>query len=357
MSWNDMAWRVVPAIVVPLLAAPAWGWNAHGHMVVGYIAWQNLDEAERSKITAILKGNPQLYQMLAADLGPEPTTPDEQAARDRHVFMRGTYWADMVRDKDNPMHAENRPTWHYINLPFVHESTPGENEGGGFDGEPRMNWSPGDEVQTLPQAIDACLYDAKRSDLSADQRAVRIAWLLHLIGDMHQPLHASTLFSRRYPRGDRGGNLIIVRTDDGRPINLHALWDNIGGTGRETLAAVEPQAPVGPSALEAPIPWPERVRVAEQAAQQLLSRADLSDEALDRELQIRTMLGWLGESRFIAEQVAYQAGAFPSIEAASTMEEPTALPEGYMDTGRQVAEKRLVLAGKRLAIILKDALR
>jgi S1/P1 Nuclease len=44
-----------------------------------------------------------------------------------------------------------------------------------------------------------------------EQKAIALAWLFHLVGDIHQPLHTAQLFTVEYPKGDRGGNEICVR--------------------------------------------------------------------------------------------------------------------------------------------------
>ena len=58
-------------------------------------------------------------------------------------------------------------------------------------------------------------------------KAVALAWLLHLVGDIHQPLHCSSRVTpdEALPRGDAGGN--TFRLDDNR--NLHGYWDRILG--------------------------------------------------------------------------------------------------------------------------------
>lgn len=54
-----------------------------------------------------------------------------------------------------------------------------------------------------------------------EQRAIALAWLFHLVGDIQQPLHAAQLFTADYPNGDRGANEICVRvTETGQPMNL-----------------------------------------------------------------------------------------------------------------------------------------
>ena len=62
--------------------------------------------------------------------------------------------------------------------------------------------------------------------LAPQDRAMLTAWIFHLVGDIHQPLHSSTLVSQRlFPEGDRGGNSIKLK----QSYNLHALWDGTAG--------------------------------------------------------------------------------------------------------------------------------
>jgi S1/P1 Nuclease len=59
-------------------------------------------------------------------------------------------------------------------------------------------------------------------------KAIALAWLFHLVGDIHQPLHTAQLFTVEYPEGDRGGNDICVRvTQAGQPMDLHRFWDGV----------------------------------------------------------------------------------------------------------------------------------
>jgi len=50
--------------------------------------------------------------------------------------------------------------------------------------------------------------------------------LIHYVGDIHQPLHASTRLTDKYPEGDRGGNKFKIKTIHGA-YNLHSLWDSV----------------------------------------------------------------------------------------------------------------------------------
>src|SRR5262249_27074500 len=60
------------------------------------------------------------------------------------------------------------------------------------------------------------------------RKAIAVAWLFHLVGDVHQPLHTAQLFTVEYPQGDRGGNEICVRvTEAGQPMDLYRFWDGV----------------------------------------------------------------------------------------------------------------------------------
>jgi hypothetical protein len=68
----------------------------------------------------------------------------------------------------------------------------------------------------------------RNSSSDAERRAIALAWLFHLVGDIHQPPHTAQLFTTDYPQGDRGGNEICVRmTQAGQPMDLHRFWDGV----------------------------------------------------------------------------------------------------------------------------------
>src|SRR5262249_3075913 len=66
------------------------------------------------------------------------------------------------------------------------------------------------------------------NETDAERKAIALAWLFHLVADIHQPLHTVQLFTVDFPQGDRGGNEICVRvTEAGRPMDLHRFWDGV----------------------------------------------------------------------------------------------------------------------------------
>jgi hypothetical protein len=78
----------------------------------------------------------------------------------------------------------------------------------------------------IMQAIEGHIKTLKNTNLPKQYRAFALSWLLHLIGDSHQPLHCTSLFSENYfTQGDRGGNDILIQ-GQGRISNLHWYWDS-----------------------------------------------------------------------------------------------------------------------------------
>jgi hypothetical protein len=67
------------------------------------------------------------------------------------------------------------------------------------------------------------------STTPAQERAVYLSWLIHLIGDVHMPLHCCSLFTSEYPTGDKGGNSFFIKPAT-RGIPLHSFWDGLLGT-------------------------------------------------------------------------------------------------------------------------------
>src|SRR5215470_869666 len=111
--------------------------------------------------------------------------------------------------------GNNRGTWHFINWPFKPEGQPAS-------------------VQANePAAVNILTAMAENQRILANEndpgrKAIAIAWLFHLVGDIHQPLHTVQLFTVDYPRGDRGGNEICVQvTKAGQPMDLHRFWDGV----------------------------------------------------------------------------------------------------------------------------------
>src|SRR5262249_37496309 len=125
------------------------------------------------------------------------------------LFMQAARWADDIRSNEQ----QHRALWHYINWPFKPDKQPASVQ----TREP-------EPVNILTAMADNQRIVAKETD--AEGRAGALAWLFHLVDDIHQLLHTAQLFTVDYPKGDRGGNEICVQvTQAGQPMDLH--WNAV----------------------------------------------------------------------------------------------------------------------------------
>jgi hypothetical protein len=194
-----------------LLSQPIYGFNALAHKVTADIAWQRLDEPTRKAIVDTLRRHPRFDKDFAQKM---PSDADEA----RWVFWQASTWPDLVRSGDG--RAYSHDTWHWVNFPLDPSATrPSSlNLAKGLpSGTPASRWN-------IDQAIHYSLAVVV-SDAPPAEKALAYCWLMHLVGDAHQPMHSTACFCERFPTGCRGGNSIpLVRGGD-----LHALWDNLLG--------------------------------------------------------------------------------------------------------------------------------
>src|SRR5689334_1032342 len=198
------------AAVVLLATVPGLAWNRAGHMAMGSIAYdrlQSIAPASVVRVTAILKVHPQfesLWRPLLASMSAQE--------QDRYLFMLAARWPDDIRGNKEFDH----PEWHYIDFPYKPP------------GQPASVPAPQPPADNLMNAFQRNA-SVLRGTAPDTEQSIALCWIFHLLGDLHQPLHTVSLFSTRFPEGDRGGNLFYVRSDAASPRtqNLHAYWDNI----------------------------------------------------------------------------------------------------------------------------------
>ena len=137
------------------------------------------------------------------------------------IIQQAAIWPDLARGLKGPgMRREyHHRSWHFIDLPdFL---TPADEQALKDQIKNHINLSfevPSDpdaqKSMNIMQAIAhsrSILFDpqAKPQD-----RALHLSWLIHLVGDLHQPLHTTALFSRHlFPVGDQGGNKIPLSSE------------------------------------------------------------------------------------------------------------------------------------------------
>jgi hypothetical protein len=283
-------------------AGYATAWNLQGHALIAYMAQQILQTEDQAAFGA-------LVQLVGAD--PE----------NRGDIGELAMWPDRIKHPPRgagPAYAakgwielgKTTAPWHFVDIPYH----PGSTE------QPQIP-----EGTTILEGLPAQLAElATAQDPGAAANA--LAFVLHLVGDLHQPLHCACLANGRYepPGFDKGGNLITWGTSEKRPPSLHAFWDDLLAT---TPAEV---ATLTASLLQ---------RFPRAAFEHETSR-NLTDWALDSHLLARKAY-----DRFLAES-AYD-------EATGRYAAPSA---AYKAWATDVAQERAALAAYRLADLLAERL-
>lgn len=206
--------------------APAHGWNRTGHGVIAYIAYKRLTPNARKQVDLLLREHFRRYKVdYKFTAPPYPLS----ITNSLDLFVRASWWADEIRSdknykdagkdengcgyEDGRLDMRTHRAWHFIDLPFTDDGTPLPEPG-----EPNL------------LTVTRCLREALQNPTTPRSRkAYALAWLIHLVGDAHQPLHCTTRYSAKYRLGDSGGNLLQV-VYSGQPMSLHTYWDALLGT-------------------------------------------------------------------------------------------------------------------------------
>ena len=205
--------------LISLTAVAALGWDDVGHKTTAYIAWQRMSPSARENVIRILRAAPEDSHLGAFYMGYGPESDEWKRLA---YFMLVSTWADIVRDRafENRQKKYSKSNWHYDDTFWKQVNGKAEILTGFEEG--------GVAVDKLAE-FDKLIRDPAASD--AD-KAIAIAWIMHLTGDIHQPLHTSARVTETEPKGDQGGNLFLL-TPEGTPREnqrqLHSYWDTIVG--------------------------------------------------------------------------------------------------------------------------------
>ena len=326
----------------------AQGWNSTGHRMVALIAWEQLDAQAQAKVVKILKKH-ERFDKDFEDHMSEKIEMSDQATRDMWIFAHAATWPDIVRrfsgeDRDKYHHSY----WHYINEPVFlscddkkyFQKDP-DDPAAGYDIAVDLDkeWSSGMRLKELNiiQALIRSTTRMKRPTAPSREKAIDLCWIFHLVGDLHQPLHSTALFSERgFPTGDRGGNSIKLTTSS----NLHSLWDSRAGTGK-SLSLLSKRANS----------W-----IADQNLSTLGETAS----------QDTNIENWLKESYDAAREFVYAEEILKAIleqegelQGEGTLKNGTAkipISQDYKEMAKILAKERVMQAGYRLAAVIEDVI-
>ena len=271
---------LIPLMAIGVQPPAAWAWGPDGHVIIARIAELHLSPKARRQLQALLDGR---------------RLPDLAS------------WADDWRDG----HPETAP-WHFVDVPLSAAAYDADRDcaGGGC----------------AIKALDTQLAVLRDRQAAPETRRRALRFVVHLLADLHPPLHAAT--DDAAPGGsDRGGNTVKARLSIGAgefPYhsspsgNLHGIWDS------DLIDALHRQQEAYVDAL-----------------------AKLPDSVAH--LQAGTAVDWANEAHQVARDVAY--ADLPPPDAAGVRQ----LDEKYAARCRPALEKQLQRAGLRLAHVLNES--
>ena len=164
-----------------------------------------------------------------------------------------------------------------------------------------------------------------RSNTETEAKSMALRLIIHFMGDIHQPLHDSNMFSKEFPKGDKGGNTILMKNHY-TVKNLHSLWDTVLYKYHKTIYR--------PFTAESFDDFGKLATELRTKVEGSLTKSEI--ETIDFKLM---------------EQESFDAG--PQLYDGVVNDKDTPLVDGYVDKWMDLAEKRVVLAAYRLAYLIE----
>lgn len=265
-----------------------WAWWDAGHMAIALVARDQLSPQACARVN----------ELLAVPM-------DLEAAED--PLVQASVWPDLLKERG----VRAFDSWHYLGIPYCPAGA-------------RVR-PPREPNGQLVASVEQCLGTLGNPMAGRWEKAFMLRWLIHLVGDLHQPLHCVDRYDRSHPRGDMGGLAFAVSY--GKVTNLHFLWDAGAGLLPDLrYGGYRRSAEDGPS---------EALRALARQLQLEYPRTAFP------QLAGGSPKAWVMESHRLARNVAYQ-GIRPG-------QAPSA---AYLARSRRVVARQLALAGYRLADLL-----
>jgi hypothetical protein len=313
---------VLTAGATLLATAPASAWGDDGHTLVAWIAYGLLTPAAKTTVDA----------MLAADT--DSLTPPEFGPR--------ATWADKYRDAGGrKLHYKETKNWHFVDLQIS-----GADLAKVCNNFPKTpvgkTASEGDPNDCALDKINAFKAELAAPRTSPAERLMALKFVMHFVGDIHQPLHSST------DANDAGANCEQVRlSDKGRKFALHHYWDTETIDG---LIAVDAATPVADRTAQHFAPA-TLLAVGEAWRGQISAASKTAYAAGDTK-------AWVMQSYEVAKTKVFNLPAHP---ACSYSDDPKAypafvLPAAYQTSANKAVKLQIQRAGVRLAKVLNEAL-
>lgn len=278
------------AVLATMACAPAAAWGDLGHRVTALIAYRHLLPTARARLDALLAGDSD--PLTAADFASRAT------------------WADKYRNA----HRETA-AWHFVDIEIDHADVQGACHGFPLLA-PDQPASQGPAQDCVVNKIDEFAAELRNVRTPPAERLLALKFLIHFVGDLHQPLHVAD-------HQDRGGNCIALTPPQEQQSNLHAYWD---------VAVVEA---LGLSAA------------------QIADKLDASLGAADlKQWAQGTAQSWALDSFEVGRRDVYALPSLPTCQNSGSVP----LSGEYQLQARKDAAVQLQKAAVRLAAVLNRAL-
>lgn len=259
---------------------PLFAWSKQGHLVIADLAYVQLSPVTKKKVDALLS---EFYQ-----------------GNSLKAFEQASTWADFLRFKK----IDTYNAWHYIRTPIVRDIMAAPPD------IPKPN------VLTASIAQSLILQDASSTN---SQKAWALRMLIHLIGDLHQPLHVATLVNTQFPRGDLNGLKFLLKA---RYKTLHYFWDVGGGI----------------------LAYKKKIHFRRhQLVKSLRSQSNSKDTVL-RQSPTQAIEQWVNDAYRIADRDVYQ------------LQTNTKIDGSYRKHAKKISRQQLIEAAQHLAQLLNTIL-
>lgn len=254
----------------------------------------------------------------------------------RRMFIQASRWPDDAR-----FTVQDRPAWHSARWAIIADDAPADTR---KLAEARGGRPAGQALEALK--LNATVMIDPES--KADERALALSWVLHIIGDIHQPFHTSDLFSKAYPTGNPAGSMGFVADPlEAAGVQLHLLWDSntrrsvrledVDGYAREIMEKFPRSSLPELKAYEGPDDFEKWARKSHQiAVDWAFDIKTIRDPEPDPEKAVQKMIKYI-------------------LFGESPVKDAPAVSAEYWEKLQETVPRRMALAGFRMADLILAA--
>lgn len=309
----------------------ACAWNATGHMMVSQIAYDHLTPAAKAAVDRLAK------RMSDEDFY------NTYTHRVTHYqdYLDIAHWPDDLKSQSDTFSSP----WHFQNNAWTDDKSPIPASLATLPSNNNVVWAIGEAVNILSQPLQSV---SGEDTMNLTVRARALSYLIHFVGDAHQPLHCSTRVSKDFPTGDTGGNDFVINpalknynnklTFKYPIVELHALWD-------DALMLYPATFGLDPTVTAAKDDIRGHGRIAQVIEKEYPFNFFSPAELCLAQQNYKTLTAWAQDwaNTWCQESFAIAKTIYPASSSISVK---------YLQKNTVVAQKRLALAGYRLGIIL-----